>query len=265
VIRVPRPRNGAAGVFRFARNFLLLKEFSMTRWALFAALSLACGVAVTHAVPIYNAPVTPTKAGGDFIPGNGIPATGFAVDTDPATGVSVALKARSRDTGNPLSQSTNVYVVKSGLAADNINPWWNFDLQFSPGDDGTTADGFQLQFTVDFDPTPAYNYISFGGTVPIPASVPFVIENLGGGTWSSDDVDFVVADSSHLAFSTWTTFFGATYDPDATGEYTFSLTAKDQFGTQLAHTEIVVKVVPEPASLGLFALGGLLLVKRRRR
>src|SRR5690348_14795023 len=89
-----------------------------------AGCTLATAATNASAAIVYNTAAPVTKANGDFINGTGIPSNGFAVDTDPTTGISVALKARGRDTGQALSIVNDVYTVSTGLAADNFNPWW---------------------------------------------------------------------------------------------------------------------------------------------
>jgi len=230
-------------------------------------LMVAAMVAVpATAVPVYNTTATPTKANGDFIAGTGIPSDGFAVDTDAATGVSVMLKARERDTGNFTFVAPNRYLVQAGNSAlTPTSPWWSVDLQFSPGDTGTIGDAYQLFLSVDFDP--AFGTVAppivIGGTIPSPTSFS-TIANPGPGAWSNDAVDFVVSESTHLGFAFWNTIFGQTYDSNALGEYTFVLTAKNNAGIDLAEIEIQVEVVPEPASLALLAAGSLMLIRRRR-
>lgn len=231
----------------------------------FASITIAAllAPAVANAAQVYNTPVTPTKANGDFISGSGIPANGFAIDTNPGSGVSVALKARSRDTGQPISIVNDIYTVQNGLALDGVNPSWVFDLQFSPGNAGTIADAYRLDLSVDFNPAAgAEQFVTLGATIPTP---PFIsTANPGPGAWSNDAVDFVVSDSSHLGFNFWNLFPHTAFNPNATGEYVVKLEAKDSVGTPVASTAITVVSVPEPASFGLLAIAGAAVLMRRR-
>jgi PEP-CTERM motif len=232
-----------------------------------AALGLLLTSGAASAALTYNADVEPTKANNDFIPGGGIPSNGFAIDTvtsGPFTGASVALKARARVGGQPLSVVNDVYTVSPGLAPSSTSPWWSFDFQLSPGPNGTIADGLKLFLTVDFDP--AYGQVdpvTLGGTVPVPG-VFSTIANPGGGAWSDNSIDYVVADSWNLGFTFWNTIFGKTYNPNTLGEYEIGLRATDSSNNPLAEVEILVQVVPEPSTAALLGVGALALLRRRR-
>jgi len=215
--------------------------------------------------------VAPTKANGDFIPGAGIPANDFTVTTA-GTGESVALKARGRDSGQPLSISGNTYNVLPGLAGNNVSPWWSFDYQFSPGTTGAGPDNYLLTLQVDFDPTvgaatfKTLTFLASANDTPNP----------GPGAWSDDNVPFVTSDSLHLGFAFWNAvpLAAPPFDPNATGEYEirFSVSAVNASPTAppLAATNILVNVgpVPEPGSivlmLGLAACGLPTALRRRR-
>jgi len=215
--------------------------------------------------------VTPTKPNGDFLPGGGIPADNFTVAS--GGGVTVALKARGRDSGQPLSINGNTYNVSPGLAANNVNPWWNFDFQFTPSDNGPAADQITLTLQVDFDPAlGAEDFRTVSGLVSGPAWLGSFLTNPGFGTWSEDETDYVIADSWRYDFAFWSGLaLGSPtgYDPFATGEYKIVLTATAD-NTVLASSEILVNVgpVPEPGSivlmLGLAACGIPAALRRRR-
>lgn len=221
--------------------------------------------------------VTPTKANGDFIPGTGIPANDFTVTT--ASGVSVALKARAREGGNPLSIVGSTYHVLPGLAPSSSNPWWNFDFQYSPGTTGNSPSETTLTLEVDFDPgvgSEDFRTISqiISGGGPSWDDGDSFLSNPGSNAWSDNAVPFVVSNSWRYNFAFWDTLPGGptNYDPNATGEYLIRLTAVHDTGS--VSTEILVNVaplsapVPEPGSIVLvlgLAACGLPAVLRRRR
>jgi hypothetical protein len=215
--------------------------------------------------------VAPTKANGDFIPGTGIPANDFTVTTA-GSGESVALKARGRDSGQPLSINGNTYNVLPGLAANNVSPWWSFDYQFSPGTNGSSPDDYLLTLQVDFDPTAGaatFKTLTFLASANDTA-------NPGPGAWSNDAVPFVTSDSLHLGFAFWNgvNLPAPPFDPNAIGEYeirfSVSTVGASPTAPPLAATNIFVNVapVPEPGSLvlmlGLAACGIPVALRRRR-
>ena len=238
---------------------------------------LACAAALALAPFADAAVITPTKENGDFIAGSGIPGDGFTIGTpaDVDRTESVGLKARSRDTGQPLFQSGDVYYVKPGLAANGVDPWWSFDFQFSPGENGLPAEDYILLLSIDFNPNPIVPDIV---TVPIPTTATDpsgdgYIENPGAGAWSSDTVPYVVANSSHLGFDFWQQdpIFAPPFNPNAVGVYEISLgVSTGLFDPPIATVTIFVNVlpVPEPGSMAMIlgaAVCGLPVLRRRLR
>ena len=215
--------------------------------------------------------VIPSKSNGDFLPGSGIAADNFTVAS--GGGVTIALKARGRDSGQSLSISGNTYNVSPGLAANNVNPWWNFDFQFAPDDNAPPADQITLTLQVDFDPALGIeDFRTYSGLVSGPAWLGSFLTNPQNNSWSENETDYVVADSWRYDFAFWSNLAPGTptgYDPFATGEYKIVLTATAD-NTVLASSEILVNVgpVPEPGSivlmLGLAACGIPAALRRRR-
>lgn len=254
-----------------------MKRLIQTRRMLAAA-----AVALLLAAPASAAIVSPTKANGDFIAGTGIPADNFTVTTA-ASGDAVALKGRQRDTGEPLSQSGNVYYVATGLAADNVNPAWSIDYQLTPKDTASnpTALGSNYWLTLDVDFDPAYGATSFRTLSGMVTNfvTPGLQFNPGLGAWSSNTTPWVVSESTNLGFNFWTFVppFGPTgYDPDAPGEYEVRLTVSKVDlaggfipvrGADIATSDILVRAVPEPATFALVGMGGVagIAAVRRRR
>ena len=215
--------------------------------------------------------VTPTKSNGDFLPGTEIPGDNFTVAS--GGGVTIALKARGRDSGQPLSISGNTYNVSPGLAANNVNPWWNFDFQFTPGDNAPAANQITLTLQVDFNPALGIeDFRTYSGLTSGPQWLGSLLTNPQNNTWSENDTDYVIADSWRYDFAFWSNLSPGTptgYDPFATGEYKIVLTATAD-NAVLASSEILVNVgpVPEPGSiilmLGLAACGIPAALRRRR-
>jgi hypothetical protein len=251
-----------------------MKRFIQLRQGLVAAAA-----ALLLAAPASAAIVSPTKANGDFIAGTGIPADNFTVAS--AGGDAVALKGRLRNTGQPLSQSGNIYYVPTGLAPDNVNPAWSVDYQFTPEDgaDDPTLLGsdYWLTLDVDFDPTyGSANFKSLSGLV-VNGLVSGLQFNPGAGGWSNDTTPWVVSESTNLGFGFWALVppLGPTgYDPNVVGEYEVRLTVSEvdrsgffpARGADIVGTDILVRAIPEPASAALAGVAALgLFVARRRR
>jgi hypothetical protein len=237
-----------------------------TRFLCAAASAIFVTAGLTSA-----ATVSPTKLNGDFINGSGIPADQFTVATA-GDGSQVALKARDRDTGEPISKIGSTYHVPAGL--NGTNPAWTFDFQFAPG----TAAPYGLKLDVDFDPGPGTSFRTIdlpvlGGWNSV-ASDGFYVN--GAPVVFSDATPYVYSQSWHLGFTFWSTLPGGPtgYNPNLPGTYTINLTAYLPGTTApdiIASTSINAVVDPAPAvptpaaaSAGLALLGALGLRRRSR-
>jgi hypothetical protein len=240
----------------------------------------AMAAALLLAAPAAAAIVPTTKANGDFIAGTGIPADNFTIAAN--GGDSVALKGRLRDTGQALSQSGNVYYVPTGLAADNVNPAWSVDFQFTPQDGAAPPNIFSLTdywLTLEVDFDPSYGSTAFKTvSLPVSSAGSNFFGNPGSGAWSNDVTPWVVSDSINLSFASWALVppVGPTgYDPNVPGEYEVRLTVSELDyagfvpvrGADIVSTDILVRAIPEPASAALLssAVIGLFVVRRRRK
>ncbi|MEM7315344.1 MAG: PEP-CTERM sorting domain-containing protein [Planctomycetota bacterium] len=238
------------------------------------SLVAVCVAMVSHLASAAN--VTPTKSNTDFIAGSGIPSDNFVIDTA-SSGESVALKGRSRDTGQAISFVGDTYTVMNGNSVlSPSNPWWSFDWQFSPGTAGMVAEDYIMTLQVDFDP-------AIGTTDYATISLPVAdadmdptnswddtdgfFTNPGGGDWSDDGVPFVYSQSWNQGFGFWTAPpFDKTYDSNDTGEYQLnvSIAKSSDPMVPIATSSILVEVVPEPCT-GLMLLCGCLGLMIRRR
>jgi hypothetical protein len=217
-----------------------------------------CALAWLVAHSGYAGTISPSKANGDFLSGTGIPNGDFTISTA-GTGESVGLRVRSRDTGLPLSEVGNKYYVLTGNSALNpTQPWWEFDYQFSPGagkplsTDGT----YDLTLRVDFDPSGGAQFATVTGTA---GSSPDLIVNPMNGTWSTNAVTYVDANSLNLGFSFWNNPLLGThpaYNANTPGEYEIDFTVSDHTTHDvIASTTVFAEVSSAPAPPSIVLLG----------
>lgn len=242
-----------------------------------AFMAVSAALASTAFAAPQDLPVYRTGGAGSMIVGSGIPKNNFTVSTD-ASGVSVALKARNRDTGQALSISGTTYYVSPGLSTVQSpgQPQLSFDFQVSPGASGLAATDLWLQLEVDFDPGVGTNFATIAAPSNLGGDGYFTNGNCGNGlapvacTWSGAD-PYVVSQSSQLGFAFWSAVLGGptNYNPNNAGVYDLRLSAyrgQPSSTSLLASVSIQAVVLPEPSTVALIGIAalGLGLIRRRK-
>ncbi|MFI4862527.1 MAG: PEP-CTERM sorting domain-containing protein [Phycisphaerales bacterium JB063] len=242
--------------------------------------AVSCCAAQTQAAVVFDEDVTP-----DIIFGDGNANGGFTVDTN--AGVELGLRAKLRHNASGVAENTfnsngdGTYTFDPGVGPGQSFPTaeWSFEWSINSNVDGTS--GWNLD-----DLNYVLSMTSTVGTF-IPAFDPINAVNPGTGMvqWdhaigtnatangdgasipnSADDAAGYAAliAGNNVAQNSWKPhWFTPGFDPNAVGDYTFTLTAYDGL-TEIASTEIVVSITPEPGSLAILGLGGLLVARRRR-
>lgn len=245
------------------------------------SIAATCLAATLAGAPVHAAPVTPafttfgTLAGATF-GGSGIPNNAVAI-TQIATGdsnLTLGLTAHGRFLNPAVGNdgAGTFFAGKGSNFGDPNNPGpssklgatWNFgfyvDLQGGTMlGDFLDASGSSIHLLYDFKPGAGTDESQLGD-IDLGAVVGAAMSSLT-----------TLQDSQNLLFGflavpgTGITPPGGSFDPNAAGEYSFSLRLVDAAGATLGQSAINVDV-PEPATLALIGLGlaGLGIVRRRR-
>jgi hypothetical protein len=245
------------------------------------SLHIAAGLAAISLASVASAGViggvSPTKSNGDFIAGSGIAADNFWIETA-GTGEQAALKARDRNSSQPISIVGNKFFVPTGNDPNNANRTaWNFDFQFTPIAGKSASD---YTYEIQADTKPAVGVATFT-TVAVPGSVQAVPigdsyypNGTGGsisagptysynGSWSSASPSFVIANSQNYTFGH---LAGSGFTNSAYAEYDINFIVRDASTNDIVVQSSIVAAVPEPTGIALLGLGaGALLLRRRSR
>ncbi|MCB9853181.1 MAG: PEP-CTERM sorting domain-containing protein [Phycisphaerales bacterium] len=219
-------------------------------------------------VPIYDqfGPLPTATFGGQGIPNEEVAISSQWIDGDAL--LTIAMSATQRYS-NPAvtNDGAGTYFATAGANFGGNNEsliegaLWNFNYYLSiQGINGATpvlAD-YQIDLYYDFD-TGDDTPIASLGSIDITAAI----------LASMNPSATLIEDSQNLNFG----FLAAgvpgivkpplgTFDPNALGEYNFGIQVK-RGGWGIETVAMDVRVIPEPATMGLFLLAGLALVRRR--
>jgi hypothetical protein len=260
-------------------------KIQMAALATLAALTLA---APARATTIYDGNVTP-DFGGDVIFGTGNANGSFTIDQ--SNGVELGLRGKLRHNASGLpenafnSNGDGSYTFPAGVAPTQAYPTavWSWEWSINSNFDGTSAymlDDLTYKLELDSDPGVGSTDFTSSTFDPIndvnPGAGSVFWDHSIGNNSTTSATDSVATDatnyatliaSNNAAQNSWKAhWYIPGFNPTIAGEYTIKLSAFDG-ANPLASTLINIEVVPEPATMGLAAVGlvGLLAVYRRRR
>jgi hypothetical protein len=220
--------------------------------------SIFAGVLLAS-VPAFGAAVSSfgLLSGANF-GGSGIDNTAVAITT--YSGVTLGLTATPRYSNPPVTNDG----ISAFFATAGVDPaqagyaQWNFDFYISNA--GASFASYTAELWYDFDPAAATSTGLGIGIISLPSPL-FAGTTTVQDSWNLG-MSFLATGAAGLTPPTYSSF-----DPTASGEYSFALVLKDSTAAEVARSSITVNVasVPDGGSMvALLGVGLMALVGVRR-
>ena len=218
---------------------------------------------ITEAAVMYDQNVTP-----DAIFGSGNANGSFTVCQ--SNGVELGLRGKLRHDATGQAQNIfnsngdGTYTFNAGIAAGQSSSTavWSFEWSINSNYDGTSGYNLNdLTYVLTIADEDSFDPIN---TTYADHSIGTNSTANGQGIEAADAAEYTsLISSNNVAQNSWKpSWFITDFDPTVVKDYVITLAAYDG-SCPVACTSITVNVVPEPATIALISLGGLLLRKRK--
>ena len=240
------------------------------RMMTYAAMAAVFAVAsAAQAVPIYDTfgPLDTATFGGQGIPNDEVAISSQFVDGNIL--ITVAMSATQRYSNPALTNDgAGTYFATAGSNFGGNNEsllegaLWNFNYYMKvEGINGAMPKltDYQIDLFYDFD-TGEDTFIGNLGSINFTNAINASPNPNATLVEGSENLNFAYLATSVPGFINAPS---GSFDPNALGEYNFGIQVS-RAGWGIETVAMDVQIIPEPATMGLLAIGGIALIRRRR-